>query len=187
MKERLGDNLGIADCHINLGEAYRAHGDTPQAIHHLEKGLVMARTIGAHQAEAECQRQLAECYLEVNQPEQARRICEEALAHARGINEKKEEGIIQRVLGNVYLQLHDTSMALAHFQKSLVILRELNREYDLGNTLYDYARALLSVQRRAEAQQSLEEAVALFKRLQIPQEKAKAQVALDDLKRAGAS
>ena len=181
MGERLGDNLGITDCHINLGEAYRAQGNPAQAIVHLEKGLLMAQQIGATQAETECHRQLAECCLEVNDPEGALTACREALEHAQKIKDRKEEGSIYRVLGKAHLQLHDPTSAITHLEHSVAILRELNREFDLGTALYDYAQALKESGQIAQARERLIEAMALFEKLQLPQEQAKVQAALDQL------
>ncbi|MDY7077850.1 MAG: tetratricopeptide repeat protein [Chloroflexota bacterium] len=181
MKERLGDNLGIADCYINLGEAYRAQGDPTQAVVHLEKGLSIAQEIGASQAETECHRQLAECYLEIKDLDRAMTACREALAHARKIGDRKEEGIIYRVLGNVYLQGKDLVSALTHLEQSVAILRELNQEFDLGTALYDYAQVLIQSGKAAPARERLTEALVLFERLQLPQEQARVQAALDQL------
>jgi len=178
MKERLGDNLGIADCHINLGEAYRAMGDLTQAIVHLERGLVVAQQIGASQAEAECHRQLAECCLEMGQPERALIVCQEAIKFARKIGDRKEEGIIYRVMGNAYLQLRNPASAVAYLERSAAILRELEREFDLGMALYDYALALQESGQTELARERLQEALELFKKLNLPQEQAKVQAAL---------
>ncbi len=181
MKERLGDNLGIADCHINLGEAYRSQGNLDQAIAHLEKGLLVARQIGANQAETECHRQLAECYLENDEPDRALTVCREALDHARKIGDRKEEGIIDRVLGNIYLQLHDLEAALICFEQSAQILRDLNREFDLGMTLYSYAQASIKSGHMTTARVQLREALTFFEQMQLPQEQARVKALLDEL------
>jgi class 3 adenylate cyclase/predicted ATPase len=181
MKERLGDSLGIADCHINLGETYRAQGDPTQAIIHLEKGLIIAQEIGASQAEAECHRQLAECYLEIDEPEEALAACREALEYAKEIGDRKEEGIIHRVMGNAYIQGDDPTSALAHLEQGVAILRELNQEFDLGTALYDYARALVQMGQITLAREQLSEALVLFERLALSQERDRVQSALDQL------
>jgi class 3 adenylate cyclase/predicted ATPase len=181
MKERLGDNLGIADCHINLGEAYRSLDQTAEAIIHLEIGLTVAKQIGANQAEAECYRQLAQCYSETNQPERALQICQESLARAKEINDRKEEGIIERVMGNAYRRLNDLEAAVLHLANSAAILRELSQEYDLATTLCDYAVVLRDLRQSSQARDCLQEAAALFARLQLPQELAKAQTMLEQL------
>jgi len=181
MKERLGDNLGIADCYINLGETCRAQGNPAQAIIHLVKGLSIAQKIGASQAETECHRQLAECWLEDDEPESALMTCREALEHARKISDRKEEGIIYRIMGDAYLRLHDPTSAITHLEQSMAILRELNGEFDLGTTLYDYALALKESGQIARARERLLEAIALFERLQLPQEQAEVKAALDKI------
>ncbi|HTP06709.1 MAG TPA: tetratricopeptide repeat protein [Anaerolineae bacterium] len=185
MKERLGDNLGLADCQINLGETYRAKGEPKRAIAYLERGLTLAQQIGAHQAEAECYRQLAECFLEIHEAARALTTGFAALTHAQEIDDRKEAGIIQRVLGRIYLQLHDLPNALLHFEQSLVVLRELNREFDIGLTLSDYANALIEAHHPAQARQSLAEALTIFTQLQLPQEQAKVQQTLDHIKDTG--
>jgi class 3 adenylate cyclase/tetratricopeptide (TPR) repeat protein len=176
---RLGNSNDIADCYINLGEAHRAQSNPAQAIVHLEKGLLLAQQIGASQTETECHRQLAECYLEINQPDRALAACQEALEHAQKIGDRKEEGIIFRVLGKAHLQLHDPNSAVTCLEHGTAILRELNREFDLSTALYDYAEALSDSGQAALARERLVEALAFFERLQLPQEQAKVQAALD--------
>jgi class 3 adenylate cyclase/tetratricopeptide (TPR) repeat protein len=179
--ERLNDKSSIADCSINLGEVYRALGDPSQAIVHLEKGLGIAQQIGATQAEAECHRQLAECCLEINQPERALVVCQEAIKFARKIGDRKEEAIICRVMGDASRQLRDAASAIASLEKSVAILHELNREFDLGAALYDYALALKESGQTDQARERLNEALNLFEKLKLPQEQIKVQAALEQL------
>ncbi len=181
IKERLGDSLGIADCHINLGETYRALGDSEQAIVHLEKGLTIAHDIGASQAEAECSRQLAECHLERGELPAALETCNAALAHARRIGDRREEGIIYRVLGSIYLEAGHADLAQEHLKHSVAILRELGQEFDLGQSLCEYARALKRLGRREPAAASLREALSFFERLQLAQEQERVRAALEEL------
>ncbi|HZY46068.1 MAG TPA: tetratricopeptide repeat protein, partial [Anaerolineae bacterium] len=181
MKERLGDNMGIADCHINLGEVYRTQGDLPQAIDHLEQALFIARQIGASQSEAECQRQLGECYVENSEPEKALSILREALTRAQTISDLKEAGIIYRVMGNAYLRQRDLEAAVLHLGQSVKVLVELNREFDVASARYDFALALIEANQTDRAQTELNAAVILFEKLELPQEKAKAQAAIDRL------
>ncbi len=182
MKERLGDNMGIADCHINLGEVYRTQGDLPQAIDHLEQALFIARQIGASQSEAECQRQLAECHLENNELEKALAILREALTRAQTISDLKEAGIIYRVMGNAYLRQRDLDAAVLHLEQSVKVLVELNREFDVASARCDFALALVEAHQIDRARTELNAAVSLFEKLELPQEKAKAQAALDRLR-----
>ncbi len=179
IKERLRDSLGIADCHINLGEVYRAQGDPKQAIVHLEQALSIAQEIGASDAEAECHRQLAQCCLETGDPESALWACAEALTHAQKIGDRKEEGIVYGVIGNIHLQSGDPTAALIHLEQSATILRQLNREFDLVQVLYDYGRALAELGHTAQGREQWSAALELAERLDLPQEKARIQTALD--------
>lgn len=181
MKEQLSDSSGMADCHLNLGESFRAKGDAQPAIVHLQKALSIAHQIGSTQVEAECYRQIAECHLENHEPRRALNACQEALAHARQIGDRKEESQIERVLGSIYLRLNETAPAIAHIERSLAILRELNHEYDLGLTLYDYALVLRKGGQPARARALLSEAWNLFEQLHLPQEQVKVQIALEQL------
>ena len=182
MKEGLGDNRGIAQCHITLGEVYRAQRDPAQAIEHLEQALFIARQIGASQTEAECQQQLAECYVENNDPDRALSISREALNAAQAISDLKEAAFIYRVMGNAYRQKRDLDAAILHLGQSIKILLELNREFDLGTARYDIAQVLIEAGQIDRARAELLDAVALFGKLELPQEQTKAQAALDQLK-----
>ncbi len=181
MKQQLGDTLGIADCHINLGEVYRAQRNMTEAIAHLEQGLAIAQDIGTTDAQAECHRQLAECYLEIKDFEHAITACHTALNHAKEIGDHKEEGLIYRVLGNTYVQSGAPDTALEYFEQSVAILRELNYEFDLGNTLCNYAQALTQLGQSSQAREHLSKALALFQQLDLPQETARTQSMLDAL------
>ena len=143
--------------------------------------MSIAREIGASQDEAECHRQLAECYLESNEPERALAACEKALAHAREIGDRREQGIIRRVVGNVYLQNDEPASAMPHLEQSVAILRDLNREFDLGAALHDYARALIQLGQAPLAREQLSAALELFERLDLPQEQARVRAALEQL------
>ncbi len=181
MCKRLGHNPGIADCYINLGEVYRAQGNLDQAIVHLEEGLRIAQDIGAGDAEAECHRQLAECYVEIGASQQALDACEKALVYAKSMGNRQEEAAIYRVAGKAHTDLQNMPAALRHLEQSIAILRELKQEFDLATALFDYARALKNAREYAVARVALAEALALFEKLQLPQEQERVRAALDDL------
>jgi tetratricopeptide (TPR) repeat protein len=117
----------------------------------------------------------------MNTPERALTVCREALKYAQKIGDRKEEGLIYRVMGNAHLQLHDPGSAIIHLEQSAAILRELNREFDLGTALYDCAQALKELGQAVQARERLSEAWSVFERLQLPQEQARVQAALDKL------
>ncbi len=181
MYKQLGHNLGIADCHINLGEVYRAQGDLNQAIGYLEEGLRIAQDIGAKDAEAECLRQLAECYLEINVPERALAACEKSLLYARTMGNRQEEAAIYRVVGKAHTEMQNMPEALNNLEQSITILRELKQEFDLGTALFDYAHVLKDAGKRGPARTALTEALALFERLQLPQEQERVGIALSEI------
>ena len=181
MQERLGNTLGIANCHINLGEAYRAEGDLDQAIENLEQGLSIAQEIGASDAEAECLRQLAECYVEIGAPERALTACEKALSYAETMGNRHEEAAIHRVLGKAHTGMHNLPEAWRSLEQSIAILRELEQEFDLGTALVDYAYVLRDAGKRDLARAALTEALALFERLQLPQELERVRATLDQI------
>jgi len=183
INERLGDKQGIADCYVNLGETYRAQANLSKAITYLKQSLEVACEIGADATSTEGQQQLAECYLENNEPEQALATCNEALAQAQETGDLKSVGNLYRVMGNTHHALRDAETALACMEKSLTILRELNQDYDLSATLYNYALVLKNAGKPAEARTALTEALALFERLDLPQEQERVRVALDELPR----
>jgi len=181
MCQQLRHNPGIADCHINLGEAYRAQGNLTQAIAHLEEGLRIAQDIGAQDAEAECHRQLAECYLEIKAPERALTACEKALVYVKSMGNRQEEAAIYRVVGKAHTDLRNPSAAIANLEHSITLLRELAQEFDLGATLCDYARILKEAGERAAARAALAEALALFEKLELPQEQERVRAALSEI------
>jgi tetratricopeptide (TPR) repeat protein len=181
MCKRLGQNPRIADCHINLGEAYRAQGDLNQAITHLEEGLRIAQDIGAKDAEAECHRQLAECYLGSDALERALAACEKALVYAKSIGNRQEEAAIYRVLGKAHTAMQNLPEAWSSLEQSITILRELKQEFDLATALCDYAHVLEDAGKRDLAHAALTEALTLFERLQLPQEQERVRIALDQI------
>jgi class 3 adenylate cyclase/predicted ATPase len=181
MKERLGDSQGIADCHINLGETYRAQGDLAQAIDHLRKSLAVAEAIGSEQTVAEAYRQLAECYLEDEDSGPAAEAAIQSLEHAQAIGDRSREGVAHRVLGRALQQHGEMRLALAHLETSATILRELNSDLDLAWACYDYGLALAKSGETTTARERLAEAQAIFARLQLRQEQAKAQAALEQV------
>lgn len=178
IKQRLTDSLGIADCYINLGEASRALGDTPQAIDYLEKALELAQQIGARQAEAECHRQLAACYLDVAEPERALAAGREALEDARLIGDRSEEAAIEHVMGTALMQIGDLPAARSRLEHSCDLLRELNLEIDLCAVLQRLAQVLIGLDRPADAERHLREALDLAEKLDLQQEQINVRQAL---------
>jgi tetratricopeptide (TPR) repeat protein len=77
--------------------------------------------------------------------------------------------------------LNELDQAIAHLQQSVTILSDLNREFDLGTALYDYAQALNQAGQVPSAKEQLLETLALFERLELPQEQARARALLDRL------
>ena len=178
MKERLGDNLGVADCHINLGESYRARGDVAQAIQHLETSLTIAQQINSDQTVAECYRQLAECYLETSDLDRALTAGEAALKYAQQTGDRSREGLANRALGKIHHRRGQLAEAAACFEQSVTILRGLNNDLDLAGTYHDYGLALIDLNQPRAARAKLDEALALFTRLELAPEQAKVQAAL---------
>jgi tetratricopeptide (TPR) repeat protein len=185
MKSQIGDLMGITDCHVNLGEVYRTTQDMLRAIEHLQEALKLARQIGANQTVGECYRQLAECYLESGNPQRSLEICREAQEHAQNIGDRKEEGLAYRVLGTVYFQLQDYRTSRESFEQGIGILQELNRDFDLAGALCDYAQVLSEAGQTSEAIEKLHDAAALFDKLDLPTEKAKTLMTLEQLKIGG--
>ncbi|MBP7688739.1 MAG: tetratricopeptide repeat protein [Thermoflexales bacterium] len=181
IKTRLGDNQGIADCHINLGEVCRALGDLAAGISHLETALEIGLEINSEQTEAECYRQLAECYLESGNLLKALDASNETLNYARISGDRTREGIIYRVLGKIHQQQDSLREALEDYSRSVATLQDLNQEFDLGMTLIDYSQALLQNKEVSEARARLIEAQAIFERLNVPAEKTRVAVLLEQI------
>ena len=93
----------------------------------------------------------------------------------------KGKGAIYRVMGNAYHAVKDLSAALSYLEQSITLLRELNQDFDLGTALYDYALVLKDASKSKEARAALTEALALFKRLELPQEQERLRAALEQL------
>ena len=163
------------------GETYRAQGNLEQAIIHLETGLRIAREIQSEQTEAECHWQLAECYLTAGDYLQAQLAATEALKYAQKTGDKSREAIAERVLGKICHQCSAPDQALNHFQNSLDKLREMNSEFELATTLYDYGLTLRDAQQPIAAYTALSEALLLYERLQLPPEQARTKAALETL------
>ena len=126
----------------NLGQAYQAIGQIPQAIACQEQALEMAREAKNRQAEGVWLGNLGNCYADLGQTRRAIEFYEQALAIAREIGDRRTEGNQLGNLGNRYAELGQTRRAIEFYEQALAIHREIGDRRgegaDLGNLGWCY-------------------------------------------------
>lgn len=153
--------------HLNLGAVYLRQGASgPVAREHLAASWRLLEENDIQELRSEVQSLLAEAHRREGRLDEAERVAGRALEIALEQETPLDEGVARRVLGQVYRAQGDQKRAEAELQASLEVLERKNRRYEMARTLRELA-ALYAKDgaRQAEAQATLERAMAIFKGL----------------------
>ena len=152
--------------HMNLGAAFVRQGELTAAREHLSQGQALFAQTQSRDFLPELHRHLARAALAGNDPAGARAEAERALASARELEMRGEEGSALRVLGEIALAQGRPEEAAAHLAHSLELLTAVADDYELAHTQLALGRALARLGRGAEALRALDQAAAVFARLE---------------------
>jgi tetratricopeptide (TPR) repeat protein len=132
-------------CKKEIGVAYGALGNYPEAIEHFQQSLAAARRIGDRQGEGKALGCLGTiCWLLGNYP-QAIENHEQDLTIAREINDRKGEGLALGNLGNAYRVMNNYPQAIKYHKQNLAIAREISDRKGEGSALVNLGYAHYSM------------------------------------------
>lgn len=163
--QRLGSLYATGVLHMNLGATYLLNGDLATAEEHLRRSAELYEQAGAEDFLPELERYLAELHLGRGDLARARLACELALTTAARLEARAEEGITRRTLGLVLIMDEDPAGAWAELDQSLAILRETSSPHEIARTLIVMAKLAPMLDRRAEGQAALDEALPALREI----------------------
>jgi tetratricopeptide (TPR) repeat protein len=144
---------------MNLGATYIQRGDLKTAEERLRQSADLFNQVGAEDFLPELERYLAELHLLRDDLPKARLACELSLATALRLEARAEEGMTRRVLARIMAQDGDTDGAWEELDRSLAILREAAGPHEIARTLVAIAELAPSLNRRAQGQAAIAEAL----------------------------
>jgi tetratricopeptide (TPR) repeat protein len=165
MEQIGGSAYVLGALHNNLGAAFVRQGDVATARHYLDKSRGLFEKAQARDFLPELHRHLAEATLLTGDLTTAETEAEEALALARELAMPAEEAGSLRVLGDIARQQEETAVAIERLEASVAILQDVDDEYQLAHTHLSLAQAYAAAGQNSEAQELLQQCLAVFERL----------------------
>ncbi len=160
--ERLGSLYATGVLHMNLGATHLLGGDLDVAENHLQQSRMLYEQAGAEDFLPELERYLAELELKRGNLERAHSRCSIAISTAARLEARSEEGISCRVLGQILVLGRDFPGAWREFTQSQEILRATANTHELARTLLAMADLAPLLNRHAQGQAMIQEAVTAF-------------------------
>jgi len=157
--EQLGSLYATGVLHMNLGATYLQHGDLPSAEASLQRSAQLFNQAGAEDFLPELERYMAELHLRRSDLPKARLACELSLETALRLEARAEEGMTRRVLAQIMAHDGDLASAWEELARSLSILRESAGPHEIARTLVAIAALAPNLDRRAEGQAAIAEAL----------------------------
>jgi len=157
--EQLGSLYATGVLHMNLGATYLQHGDLPSAEASLHRSAELFNQAGAEDFLPELERYMAELHLRRGDLPKARLACELSLETALRLEARAEEGMSRRVLAQIMTHDGNAVGAWAELEHSLAILRESAGPHEIARTLVAIAALAPALNRRAEGQAAIAEAL----------------------------
>jgi class 3 adenylate cyclase/tetratricopeptide (TPR) repeat protein len=157
--EQLGSLYATGVLHMNLGATYLQRGDLPSAEASLHHSAELFNQAGAEDFLPELERYMAELQLRRGDLPKARLACELSLETALRLEARAEEGMTRRVLAQIMAHDGDLTNAWEELGRSLAILREATGPHEIARTLVAIAALAPVLNRRAEGQAAIAEAL----------------------------
>lgn len=163
--QRLGNRLGMAETHHNLGISYRDLGFDREADGHFRRAIELAEAEGSERVAAIAETERAVLRLRAGDAPLAGSLAQRALERAQGIGDPIGVGNAIRVLAGAARREERLDEAAAHLDEALRVAREHSEILLTAEVQRD--RGLLFRDRgdRDAAREALNEAAEAFNRL----------------------
>jgi len=158
----LGDMGEAARAYNNMGEQYKHMKKMDMAIQCYEDCIETAGKVGDIRTMSYGLMNAAEVLAKKGELDKALDYATRALQHVKKLQETYVIGGAHMVLGLIYSKKGDEQQAREHFELSLKLIREVNVQYDIALTLYEYGSYLKSIGKK-DAREKLEEALNIFR------------------------
>jgi predicted ATPase len=174
LAEEVGDRRMLAITRNNLGEAYRDLGQLEASMAQFKACEEVVTTLDDRLLHAEVSRNIGILSHKMGDHDTARLQLERSLMLAREAGGRELEGLAQRALGELHAStMWDTSdvgraldPAIECFGRALDIFRAVGNDFEVARTQHAWGNRLLERGDVEGGRQRLEEAKAIFQRIQ---------------------
>ena len=178
--ERVGDRFRVYLVQFYEGQAHAMAGNPAKARELLEASVALAKELGTTTLLAWGQGLLAMALLALGDAGAAERLCCQAIALAEPTHDRLANALAHRIFAeaSAILEPGNTSAAETAVLEAMRIQRDMGCEPELGRSHLAYALLLGGWGRVEAATTQLGHAVEIFRRLGMPADLARAEVAL---------
>jgi tetratricopeptide (TPR) repeat protein len=132
---RLGDHLGRANTHLNLGGLHERHRRYGEAVRHCEEALRLFEADGHRIGQARATNSLGWCHIQLGQYAEAIAHCRRALEVFHGLGEAEGEAATWDSLGLAYHRGAAYDEAADCFRTGVGLFREQGNRYGEAGSL----------------------------------------------------
>jgi tetratricopeptide (TPR) repeat protein len=184
IRRELGDRSGEGTTLSNIGSVHNDLGQKDKALDFLQQALVIMRDAehGDRSGEGTTLNNIGGVHNDLGQQDKALDFFQQALVIMREVGDRSGEGTTLNNIAAVYDALGQKDKALDFYHQALVIHREVGNRDMEGVTQMNTGALFSQTDRLAEAEQVLQEAVAILTEVKSPNA-AKAQEWLDDVRK----
>ena len=131
LEKELGNKLGLAINHQNIGECLEQKGELEEALHQYSASLEYNNEINNNKGRVICRNSIAQIYIKQNKAGEALDILEPNLMVAKGIGDMHLIASISINLGWALMELHDYDRSEGHINHGL----EIAQKHQLPSTV----------------------------------------------------
>ncbi|WP_346168265.1 cyclophane-containing RiPP biosynthesis TPR protein HaaT [Streptomyces javensis] len=163
----LGDRFGRANSIRHLGVVERVSGNVAEAARLVEEALSMYRELGSRGGEAAALSELGAVRGLVGERDGAAEVFQRGLEIVRGLGDRCGEAEIHNHWGVLMLAHSDPVAGRERFDQALSLARDICCPLEEARALEGIGRCAWAIDRPTEAESSLREAVAVYRRLGV--------------------
>jgi tetratricopeptide (TPR) repeat protein len=134
IKEKVGDEHGMAPTFQNLGSMYKDRGEWDRAIEYFERSLAVLEKVRDEHGMAVAFNNLGLVYQAKEEWNRAIEYYERSLAITRKIGNEYVMARTFNNLGSVYQDKGEWERAIAYYERSLAIMCKIGDEYGMATT-----------------------------------------------------
>jgi tetratricopeptide (TPR) repeat protein len=184
IKRELGDRAGEGLFLGNLGSVYLLTDRYQEAEKMLQMHLAITRELGDRTGEGAALGSLGILYRKTGRDVEAEVLLQEQLLITREVGDFAGEEAALGNLGNVYVQTERFEEAMAAYEKCIAIAEKIGDPSRAAVSNFNLALLTAQLRRLPEALEYAKQAKAVFEQLGQLHYAAKAQAAIDQIKRA---
>ncbi|WP_108245469.1 tetratricopeptide repeat-containing sensor histidine kinase [Muricauda brasiliensis] len=171
LEEELGNKLGLAINHQNIGHCLEEKGDLEEALENYRKSLAYNEEIDSEVGRVICKNSLAQIYLKQNMPYLALVLLEPLHSESEKIGDFSVTGLVYINTGWAHTKLGNYDEAETFIQKGLTMAQNRNmpsnilyayeKMSDLENAKGDFKKAYESYKKASEYEKEISSATNL--------------------------